>query len=270
MFEVPEDQGLRRFSSEKFLLRNINALERSLLDENDVEKKQDIVVQLEALKHELSRLSGPGSSESSGEKLGEDGKIAGSREKLFRLLLERHARLIGDEETRTVGEIKAMVTKDDLTVQALAGSFMAENYVFEKDYLHAAQKAFDYVKNEIGFVDANLNISFWLTAKEIVANKLGDDEDQAVLLCSLLYALGDENAEVVVAELEDASAHAFVLTNFGGKTIILDPIQNIDFRRYFGEKSAVLSKYSYRGSKIRRFIFRFNNSNYEQFENSEF
>ena len=77
-------------------------------------------------------------------------------------------------------------------------------------------------------------------------------EDLAVFLCSLLLALGDENAAVIIAELDSLRTHAFVATELQGKFFILDPSQKHGFQEFSGPKEEALKKYSFNGAKIKR------------------
>ncbi|HLC92763.1 MAG TPA: transglutaminase-like domain-containing protein [archaeon] len=285
-----QKQGLNKTTAEKELLRTISALEESLFLENDPARKQAIFSQLSELK---GNLSGLGGKSYAGIKLenvmlkkdienlkrgatmqksaeGQTQLTATHSDLLLRfckIIISRYSALINEREEKTVGDIKALITKDDLTVQSLAETFKQANYTFENHYYQAAEKAYNYVKDEISHVDSDLNISFWLTPKEIVSEKIGDDEDLAVFLCSILYALGDEKAECIIAELENSTTHAFVMTEFAGSTLLLDPVQKVDFREYYANKKEILEKYSFGGSKIKRFAYRFNRENYEQFQN---
>ncbi len=189
----------------------------------------------------------------------------GLRLKLYKLLLKKYAPLINREETKTVGEIKGLINKDDLTVQALAMQFKPENYSYEKHFLQAAKKAFEFLKKEIRYVNPELDINFWLTPAEMLANKVADDEDLAVFLCSILFALGNENASVVIAELEDMSTHAFVLMEFNNKVYFLDPCQEHEFEEYSGNLMDLLKKYSFQGKKLSRMLYKFNHFEYRQF-----
>lgn len=226
--------------------------------------------------------------------------------KILRILLSRYSAIINEKEQKTVGEIKAMVSKDDLTIQSVAQSFSGEKYSFPENYNSVAEKCFKFVRDEITTFEPDLGISYWLLPKDIVAEKVADDEDKAILLCSLLYCLGDINAEVVIAELENGLPHAFVATEFfpgqaaaqfgaaglsqippkstpenspmagdentsistpqvQGKFCILDPCQQAEFGQYCGQKQDVLAMYAYKESKIKKFLYRFNNSKYEQY-----
>ncbi len=292
MFEAP--QKLRKTGAEKDFLKSISALERSHNEEKDASLREIYSSQIKELKSRLANLSGLSYLELDMEnaRLGRELSVAKAEAQmakqgksadgftdeqnllfLYRAVMKRYGSLISEKERKTVGEIKAMVSKDDLTVQSLVQGFKpatsgqdAKDYTFENDYPAAAERAFNYVRDQIrGMGDVDIGISFWLTATEIVSEKMADDEDKAILLCSTLYALGDELAECVIAELENNSPHAFVITELSGKFLLLDPSQGKPFLHYHGLKSEVMQNYSFNGFAIRRFLYRFNNANYEQF-----
>lgn len=264
-FGVASETGLKRINEEKTLLRNISALEKSLAEETDPERKFELIQQLTSLKEVLSFSSRDSSEKPKQQKLTIE-TPSSAELKFYRIIIEKYSSLINEQSNKTVGQIKALITKDDLTIQNLASNFKIDSYKFENHYMQAAEKAYNYIVENIDFVDADISISFWLSPKEIVENKIGDDEDQSVFLCSLLYSLGDENAEVVVAELEKGFLHAFVMTNYREKFILLDPAQKKPFRSFIGERKEILEKYSFKNSKIKRFLYRFNQSKYEQFD----
>ena len=185
--------------------------------------------------------------------------------KLYRLLLEKYADLINEHETRTIGEIKGLVNADDLTIQSILADFKKDGFDFQAGYLLVAEQVFQLVAREIDYVDPEINLNYWLTAKEVFSLKIGDDEDLAVFLCSLLFGLGDEKAAVVIAELNNLRTHAFVATEFNEKFFILDPSQQHGFHDFSGTKEEALQKYSFKKAKIKRFLYKFNHSTYEQF-----
>ncbi|MCX6798478.1 MAG: hypothetical protein NTW59_00040 [Candidatus Diapherotrites archaeon] len=184
---------------------------------------------------------------------------------LYRLLLEKYADLINEHEKKTIGEIKGLVNADDLTIQSILTDFKKEGYVFQQNYFEAAEKVFQFVTKELQYVEPELNLNYWLAAKEVFAARIGDDEDLAVFLCSMLLGLGDENAAVVIAELNNLHTHAFVVTEFAGKFFILDPSQQHGFSEYSGVKEDAIQKYCFKKAKIKRFLYKFNHSTYEQF-----
>ncbi len=185
--------------------------------------------------------------------------------KLYKHLLDKYADIINEREKRTIGEIKELVSGNDLSIQSFIGDFKDTAYSFEADYEKALRKVFAFVSTEITFIDADLNINYWLGAKELLEIKVADDEDLAVFLCSAMRGLGDEKAEVIIAELDDLKTHAFIITEIRGLFLLLDPAQKHQFEEYLGNKTEVLAKYSFKKQKIKRFLYRFNSQKYEQF-----
>jgi len=188
--------------------------------------------------------------------------------RLYRLLLDKYSELITESERRTIGEIKGLVNSDDLTIQSLIADFKNADYSFEKAFLESAEKVFSFVSKEINFVELDFSLNYWLSPKEIFSEKVADDEDIAIFLCSLLLALGDENASIVVAELDNQQTHAFVITEFNEKFFILDACQKHSFHKFSGNRDRVLMNFSFRGAKIKQFLYKFNHSTYEQFVES--
>jgi len=217
--------------------------------------------EIRVLKNELKAATGKNFAKT----FQEDIDNTNSKFKLYELLLKKYSDLINEFEKKTVGEIKALVNADDLSVQSLLQDFKDENYSFEKDYLNSTKKAFSFLVEEINFVKSDLDLNFWLSPREMLSKKVGDDEDLAVFLASILSALGDKNAEVIIAELENYSTHAFVVTTFNEKFYLLDPSQHHGFEDFSGNKAKVLGKYSFNNSKIKRFLYKFNKEKYEQF-----
>ena len=258
-----QNPSLKKTSEEKIILKNIKALEESLEHESNPEIREAIASQISELRNMLLQPKQELSIKVEAKRFDEN--IA----KLYELLLKRYAEMINEHEKKTVGGIKALVNKTDLTIQSAANNIAGENYRFESHYAQAAERAYCFVRDEIEYVKPDLNIYFWLTPTEIISEKIGDDEDQAVFLCSLLYALGDEKAEVVIAELENAKSHAFVITEFNNQFLLLDPCQTTDFREFYGEKKEILEKFTFEGVQIKKFLFKFNNTNYEQFREDE-
>lgn len=185
--------------------------------------------------------------------------------KLCRFLLQKYGDIINEREKRTIGEIKGLVDGSDLSIQSLAQDFMGDNYDFETNYESALKEAYKFVVDEIGFVDADLNLNYWMSPKEVLEQKVADDEDFAVFICSLMKALKDDKAEVIIAELDNLRTHAFVTTELGDKFLLLDPSQGKGFEEFLGEKTEVLAKYSFNGNKIKTFLYKFNSDKYEQF-----
>lgn len=185
--------------------------------------------------------------------------------KLYKLLLEKYSEILNNQEQKTVGEIKGSINAEDLTVQNIVNRFKPENYSYEKDFLETLKAIYEFIIKEINFVKSDLAINFWLSPNEIIKWKVCDDEDIAVLLCSILKCLGNENCQVIICELEDYSTHSFVITEYDEKFLLLDAYQKKPFEMFIGKKEEVLYNYQVKNQKIKRFLYKFNDKEYEQF-----
>ena len=178
---------------------------------------------------------------------------------LCKFLLQKYADIVNEREQRTIGEIKGLVDGTDLTIQNIVEDAKSENY---EDSL---KNTYKFVCDEITYVNPQISLNYWMSAREVMEIKVADDEDLAVFLCACMKSLGDEKAEVIIAELESLQTHAFVSTTIDEKFLILDPAQKHDFDKYYGDKTTILTKYTFAGNKIKRFLYRFNSDKYEQF-----
>jgi len=179
--------------------------------------------------------------------------------RLYKFLLQKYADIINEREQRTIGEIKGLVDGTDLTIQSIIEDTKNETYE------QSLRNTYKFITDEINYIDAEISLNYWMSAREIMEIKVADDEDLAVFLCAALKALGDKKAEVIIAELENLQTHAFVSTEIDGKFLILDAPQKHDFDKYYGDKTKVLTTYTFNGNKIKRFLYRFNSDKYEQF-----
>jgi len=179
--------------------------------------------------------------------------------RLYQFLLQKYADVINEREQRTIGEIKGLVDGTDLTIQSVVDDTKTDSYET------SLRNVYKFIKDEISYVDAELSLNYWMSAREVMEVKAADDEDMAVFVCACMKCLGDNNAEVIIAELENLQTHAFVSTEIDDKFLILDIPQKHDFDKYFGNKPTILTKYTFNGNKIKRFLYRFNSQKYEQF-----
>ena len=179
--------------------------------------------------------------------------------KLCRFLLQKYADIINEREQRTIGEIKGLVDGTDLTIQSVVEDTKGD------DYESSLKNVYKFITDEIAHIDSELSLNYWMSAREIMEIKVADDEDLAVFLCACMKSLGDEKAEVIIAELDNLQTHAFVTTEIKRNFLILDVPQKHSFEEYYGEKTDIIRKYSFKGNKIKRFLYRFNSQKYEQF-----
>ncbi|MCX6778298.1 MAG: hypothetical protein NT157_05450 [Candidatus Micrarchaeota archaeon] len=179
------------------------------------------------------------------------------RAALYKHIIERYREQIEAGESKTIPELRGLVNPNDKTVAAIAdhmrGSF--HPYVYEEKFLLAARKAFEFVRDDIEL--ESLPVDFWLYPEDIVELGVADAVDKAMLLCSLLIALENESARVVVET--DGTRRAFVTFDFKGSFHILDPVQDI-FES--GVKEDLIRKHV-QGDNY-KLVYEFNNKEYEE------
>ncbi|MBR9707400.1 MAG: transglutaminase domain-containing protein, partial [Candidatus Diapherotrites archaeon] len=185
---------------------------------------------------------------------------------VLKVLIERYADFINKKEAKTVGEIRAMIDPSNLTIQSMIKRFKEglQSYAFEADYLVVAQRAFEYVQKDIVNIKRSIDISFWMYPEDVIKTKSGDNEDQAMFLCSILRALGDPAAYIRVVKLDNGSTHSIVMTKLKEKDLLLDTTADHKFEQFLGDESDLLIAYNYKGSKIANFLYKFNDKFYEE------
>ncbi|MCX8158458.1 MAG: hypothetical protein N3D73_02210 [Candidatus Diapherotrites archaeon] len=290
-----EQIKLDKTTAEQEIVRTIESLTSSLNSVGDERTKRELLAQIDDLKDQLLALRGPSYKELLEEnqklkqQLVEKEKIISGiieqckvsdlsmlldyekekelKLKFYKFLLRKYSKVINEVEVKTVGELKSLINDDDFTVQSIVQQYKPSDYSFPEKYLDTLSKIYSFIVENVDYLplDEDLKINFWMSPKEILSERISDDEDLAILLCSFAYSLGDHKAEVVVAELENLKTHAFVMTIIGENILILDPCQKADFKQYFGKRENVLSDYNFGGAKIKRFLYKFNRFSYEQF-----
>lgn len=185
--------------------------------------------------------------------------------KLCELLLKKYAKAINESETKTIGQIKSMINADDLSLASFISEFKEENYTYEKGFPETLKKIFEFVQKEFTYIELDIELNYWLSPKEIITNKIGDDEDLSMFLCNVARALGNKEAYVIMAELSNLTLHSFVLLAFGEKTYILDACQNHKFEQFSGSREEVIQKYAFKQAHIKNFVHMFNDEEYKQF-----
>lgn len=177
---------------------------------------------------------------------------------LYKKIIERYKNVIEEREAKSIPELKELIQPRDERIQKLREEIISgfHPYIFERDFEAAAGKAFEFVRNEI--LNEALPLEFWLSIEDILELRVADEMDKAILLCSLLIALENDSARVVVAT-DGGGRHAFVVFEFKNVFHLFDPFHGI---RLEGGKKMVLEKF-FEGSE-RGKAYEFSNSSYEE------
>jgi hypothetical protein len=170
---------------------------------------------------------------------------------LYLEIILRYKEQIEEKETLYASDLPTLVSPHSESVVSLAAEFKGERYDPDKDFIEAAKKAYDYVRDKI--TNVNLPIKFWLKPEQVIKHSAGEHFDRYILLCSLLLALGNYTSKVIVAENEQGIRPAvyFIFSEiaymvdfeegikeFEGKEHILGYLKNNSLSIYeFNDKS---------------------------------
>jgi hypothetical protein len=136
-------------------------------------------------------------------------------------IIMRYKEQIEDNEGLYVANLPRLVTPEEDSVVLLAkeiqGNFPVYNY--DENFPEAARLAHAYVKGRI--MSISLPVQFWLTPSQAIRYGAGDIFDKAVLLCSLLIAMGNFSSRVVVVAKETERTF-IVYSEFKGRLIVMN------------------------------------------------
>ncbi|MHB1830665.1 MAG: hypothetical protein ACYCO0_04710 [Candidatus Micrarchaeaceae archaeon] len=136
-------------------------------------------------------------------------------------IIMRYKEQIEDKEELYPADLPKLVTPENDNVVLLAkeiqNSFPVYNY--DQNFPEAAALAYAYVKDKI--IPISLPVQFWLKPEQTIMYGAGDIFDKAVLLCSLLIAMGNFSSRVVVAA-KDTDRTFIVYSEFRNKLIAMD------------------------------------------------
>ena len=180
---------------------------------------------------------------------------------ILHLIIKKYSACINEHEIKTIEDLKQAIQPHNPEIIELISRFQQESP--NSSSFKIAEKAYEFVATEIRTVPL-LGINFWMSIKEILENRIADNEDKAILLCSLIKSVGLE-AEVAIAELNEGSNKPFVLIKKEeGKHVLLDINFKHDFEKYEGTLEELKSNYEENNQRISRFLYKFNNEKYEE------
>jgi hypothetical protein len=176
---------------------------------------------------------------------------------VLRKIIERYRDLIETGETKTVPDLRNLIDPKNKAImqirERILGAF--HPYIYEEHFEKAAGFAFEFMRDSIG--NETLPVDFWLYPEDVLELGVADEMDKAIFLCSLLMALDNDTAKVVVET--EGQRHAFVLVEFLGKFRLMDPVHNVDI---IGSREEIL-KAHIEGHDY-KVIYEFSNKGYEE------
>jgi|GEM_PF-6732407 len=155
-------------------------------------------------------------------------------------MISRYSRTIKEKEEKSVEELKKLIKPRAQVIKDLVKTY------------NDAIKIYTYVRDHVSEVELPIETPFWMKLDEIVRIGAGDNHDRAVLLCSMLRAIG-EDAQMLIAEMSTGENRAFVLLKKAGKVYLLDPSDKLEFDAFKGktEKDAIKSYKTKHGKIVR-------------------
>ncbi len=143
---------------------------------------------------------------------------------LYLEIIMRYRGYIEENEDLSVAELPNLVTPEEESVVGFADNLKStiQNYALEQNFREAAEKAYKYVKSTITQVE--LPVDFWLSPDQVIKSGAGDVFDKAVLLCSLLIALGCVSTRIIVVTRQDD--RRFVVYSEYGKGLLAFDLDN--------------------------------------------
>jgi hypothetical protein len=150
-----------------------------------------------------------------------DEKMLEKYSSLYLEIIMRYKDYIEEKETMYMAELPTLVTPSDESVLSKVKSIksMFSVYKYDEDFYSAAREAHWFVRDKI--TDISLPIQFWLRPGQTMTLEAGDVFDKAVLLCTLLIALGNATAKVITL-IGDSEKKFAVYCEFSGKTLLFD------------------------------------------------
>lgn len=151
-------------------------------------------------------------------------------------IIMRYKEHIEEKESLYVAELPKLITPNEDGVvnvaKGITGRFSL--YRYGENFPEAAAKAYDYIKDRI--TPIALPIQFWQKPTDTLKHEAGDVFDRAVLLCSLLIALGAASSKVII-RIRDNDRSFVVYTEYNGRIIAVDMENGI---KEHGSKDALL------------------------------
>ena len=177
----------------------------------------------------------------------------------YEQIIERYRTLIEREESKTIADLKLMIKPEDETIVRIRNEIIDKirPYIFDQHFLVAAETAHKFVRE---VRTSKVPVDFWLTPKELIELRGGDPMDKAVFLCSLLVALENQEAYVVVGV--NGGTKVAVAFKFKDDWYFIDPISRAQVK---GEKEQLIQQWFASDKEV----YEFNNKQYTQLKGEE-
>ncbi len=186
---------------------------------------------------------------------------------LLQTALERYSDYIETNEARTIQDVKASVQPKNKKVLEIAEIITSEipEYSPDRDLLKACRMAYERITERIASVPG-IGVTFWMKIEDMLEKKIADYEDKAILLCSVLEALGAD-ARVLILQMSDGTNIPVVELKHAAKVYWLDPNHKHDFDKYSAtSREEIMKVFKAEDTSPVSILYEFNDQEYKQKE----
>lgn len=150
---------------------------------------------------------------------------------VYLAVISRYKDTIEEREHLSVAELPSLITPKEEAVLRKAEEIKSVFgiYTYRTNFYEASIEAANFVKNTVD--DVVMPVQFWLSPSETMQFGIGDLLDRNTLLCSLLIALGNPSAKVMVV-IKNSSRSVLTYYEFEGRAYSLDLSQPHGFKAY--------------------------------------
>ena len=190
---------------------------------------------------------------------------------LYSIILDRYREMIEEKEEKSISALKHLVNPEDEFILEKTKEIKekikrekkekeekegeekeeAKKYDEKRDFEKAIEKAAEYIKS---IETIRWPASFWLSFGELNKYRVGDDMDKCIFFCSLLRALGSDNARILIEE----DKHPYIMYCINNNCVLFD-VDEGEIKK--GTEEEIL--------KLKTFIYAFNDKEYEDLEKKE-
>jgi hypothetical protein len=251
------------------LLELIAKYEKKLEKEANSDKWKEIAKTIQKLKKEIQDLheNDPAKLKYRLEELNKelaDEETKNSEAKTiknyFQYIVEKNLSCM---QKTSAEDLKNLVEYSSIDFDMIYEKIVPKDYSYDNNYLDAIENLYDLLEDEFKIITQQTP-NYLLTANDILQLKSGNQADIAIFVCAMMHKLGDFNAKVVVALLDDFTTIHFVQTKYKYRTLIFDFYNSQKYNDYLDYDNKIWELYKPEDKTIREIKFSFNKFNYDE------
>lgn len=254
---------------EQELLQEIAKYEQKLEKETNSEKWKELAKTLQKLKkllqdlHENDPVKLKFRLDELNKEIAEEetkNQEAKTLKHYFQYIVEKN--LVCMQKT-SAEDLKNLCEYSALDFDMLFEKITPKDYSYDKNYLDAISNLYDLLENDFKIITQRTP-NYLLNAEDILQIKSGNQLDICIFVCASMHKLGDYNAKINVAILEDFTTVYFVQTKYKYRTLIFDFFNSEKYNDFLDYDDKVWLHYRPEGKEIREIKYAFNKFVYEE------